>query len=514
MNAATGLPIPRVLVRFNDRALLTDHEGKFEFDQVTDITVNLQITKPGFSTSIDPSDPPNQFFQLNQLTGPIELRLYPEALATGTVTDPNDIPLSNISVQALRGTYDELVHRWMVVAQAQTDLHGNFRLPVPAGDYKIETRYVARSSEDGEAVLPASALGPAAGSDSQVIHLRSGEERHFDLHPAVRRSYPVLLRMETGSEHGFPQITARTSDGISFNVGVVASRSPGRATIYLPSGTYKLSARIQNTDAVEIAETSVTVTGAETVLEDSPESSTTAGTVLRFVATPSIPVELHLDSSATSDNSQRPSLAASGVLTDQFSNQGSPTAMQLGLTLQRVDQDEGTATVNLMPARGGLPSFAAPPGRYRLLARGFSQWYVKTASYGSSDLLGQDLVVAASATGTTIHLLVSNQTGTLQGNAKLKGQVCRGCWIYLISSAPSATPIYTLRSNGNDGSYSRANLPPGSYQAIAFEHRYSAELADPAALASFSTYLQSVTVSAGAQSALDLSVVPQAEMQP
>src|SRR3954454_16064234 len=35
LNAASGLPIPRALVQLSGRSLLTDHEGKFEFDQFT-----------------------------------------------------------------------------------------------------------------------------------------------------------------------------------------------------------------------------------------------------------------------------------------------------------------------------------------------------------------------------------------------------------------------------------------------------------------------------------------------
>ncbi len=38
INSATGAPIPRALVRMNgmnNRAMLTDHEGKFRFEQLT-----------------------------------------------------------------------------------------------------------------------------------------------------------------------------------------------------------------------------------------------------------------------------------------------------------------------------------------------------------------------------------------------------------------------------------------------------------------------------------------------
>src|SRR5580704_11575167 len=72
INSVTGVPIPRALVRFNNRAMLTDHEGKFRFEQVTGLQfgqttstfVNLQVTKPGYYASSDPMDPGNQSFQL------------------------------------------------------------------------------------------------------------------------------------------------------------------------------------------------------------------------------------------------------------------------------------------------------------------------------------------------------------------------------------------------------------------------------------------------------------------
>ena len=59
INSASGTPIPRALVRMNvapnNRAMLTDHEGKFRFEQLTGLQfsqttstfVNLQVTKPG-----------------------------------------------------------------------------------------------------------------------------------------------------------------------------------------------------------------------------------------------------------------------------------------------------------------------------------------------------------------------------------------------------------------------------------------------------------------------------------
>jgi hypothetical protein len=516
INAATELPVPRALVRFNDRAMLTDHEGKFLFDQVTDANVNFQVTKPGYSMSSDPNDSPNTFFRLDQITAPVELRLYPDGLITGTVTAPDGELLARVAVQARRSTFDDPGRRWTTVAQTQTDLHGEFRLPVSAGDYRIETRYLTRNESDREAIMPVSLPAPAAGGGPQTIHLHSGEEQHFELRPAVRRTYPVPLSIENAAERGFPSITARANDGTSFNVQVVPSRTPGRANLFLPTGSYRLAARMQTPEAMEVAETSVTVTGSEAVLADA-----SGGTVLRFVPIPLIPVELVIDPSATSDNGNQQGGRPGPSLQFKQSSQNQPNPMQFGLTLQsdnqNPDEDEASASINLTTPRNGnsngTPGFTAPPGSYRLVARGSGPWFIKSASSGTSDLLTQSFVVAAGSGSGTIRLIVGNQAGTLHGTVTLKGQPSAQSWIYLIPNFPSATPFYSQRGN-NDGSFYASYLPPGTYQAIAFEHRHSADYTDPAVLAPFSTFARSVTITAGVSPSLNLNAVPQAELQP
>jgi hypothetical protein len=86
--------------------------------------------------------------------------------------------------------------------------------------------------------------------------------------------------------------------------------------------------------------------------------------------------------------------------------------------------------------------------------------------------------------------------------------------VYLIpTGANNAQPVIALRSNST-GSYAAAHLPPGSYQAIAFERRHSANYRDPASLAPFSSYVHSVTVNAGDKPTLNLDAVPVAEVAP
>jgi len=487
INAKTGAPVPRALVRMNSRAVLTDHEGKFRFDQNTDTTANIQVIKPGFSASTEMQESGNLSLQAAQMALPIELRIYPEALLTGTVLAPDGTPLPQISVTAQRSFYDDVAgHRWMNAGQGQTDSHGDFRIPVQAGEYRLETRYVPEDRTTGQAILPVMVPSESSSNTSQTIRIHSGEELHFELRPAISPTHTVIATTQSSGGRDFLRISARSSSGGTLQVNPQANGGAGETRIQLPQGTYTLTAMRNNPESPEQAETTVTV----------PDHDI-SGVVLQFSPVPSIPVELVVDSSVTSDNSQTP-----------------PTLPQLGLMLQSdlQDPERGDATIHPTTRRDQSFVFAAAPGSYRLQGRNTGTWYIKSATYGDSDLLQQDLVVVPGAAGAPIRVVVSDQTAALQGTVNLNGNPSQ-CWVYLIPTGASAQSVITLRSS-NTGSYNSAHLPPGSYQAIAFERRHSANYRDPESLAPFNNYVRSVTVNAGDKPTLNLDAVPVAEVTP
>jgi len=485
INASTGAPVPRALVRLNNRAVLTDHDGKFRFDQNTEAAANVLVTKPGYAASTEVQEAGNVFLQGAQLGVPLELRLYPEALLTGTVLAPDGTPIPRISVSAMRSFFDDTGHRWVPVGQEQTDSHGNFRLPVPAGDYRVETRYTPMDRTTGEAVLPVSAPGGNSSSTSDsAIHLHSGEEQHFELRPAVTPTHTVTIMTPSSGGRDFVRISARSSTGSTLQVNPMGGGG-GETRVQLPQGTYTLMARKNNPDNPEEAETTVTV----------PDHDI-SGVVLQFAPIPSIPVEEITDSSATSDNGNP------------------PTVQQLGLMLQgeQMDPDRGDSAVRSVTRKDQSVVFTAAPGTYRLQGRSTGAWYIKSATYGDSDLLKDDLVVVPGASGTPIRVVVSNVTGSLQGTVNLNGSPA-ACWVYLIPNSPNVQSVISLRSS-TTGSYTSPHLPPGSYQVVAFERRHSANYRDPASLAPFSSHVHSVTVNAGDKPTLNLDAVPVAEVTP
>jgi len=483
MNATTDQPVRRALVRLNTRAVLTDSEGKFRFEQNKETSANILVTKPGFYASAEYGDSGNLYLQSAQLAAPLELRIYPEALLIGVVLAPDGTPLPDVSVTAMRRVYDDMGTRWVPSEQRQTDLHGAFRIPVPAGEYRVQTGYSPRNAAIGEAVLPVVVPAGSASNTSQLIRIHSGEEQTFELRPAISPLHTVGIS-QSPPDRGFVRISARSSNGGTMQVSPLPAGG-GETKMQLPQGTYALTVRTMgDTNASELAETTVTV----------PDHDI-SGVVLRFSPLPSIPVELLIDESSSSDTSP-------------------PGLAQLGLSLQseQADSDGGSSSVGLSPRTNQSFFFSASPGSYRLVGRNSGAWFIKSASYGDSDLLEQDLVVAPGASGTPIRIVVSNQTAALQGTLHLNGDPVAG-WVYLIPNRRSAQLEYSTRANST-GSYSYAHLPPGSYQAIAFQRRHLVDYRDPESLTPFGNHVQSVTINVGDKPTLNLDVVPAAEVIP
>jgi hypothetical protein len=484
VNAVTDQPIPRALVQIAGHSLLTEHDGKFEFTGLTETTATIRATKPGFYEGPEPFAN-SRSVTLNNSGEEIQIRLYPEALLTGTVSAPNGDPLPQVSVQALRRMDDAFGSRWMVSAQTNTDSDGQFRLPLPGGDYIVETQYQAERPGVHEAILPM--LLPAAGSSggqqaaTSTMHLASGTEQHLDLRPQLRASHAVHIRID--GDQGRPQIEVHMTNGLTFMTGTRPSESPGEVVASLPSGTYTLSAMSANGDLTTYGETRVTVGDHDVT-----------GVELHMTRVAPLTAELTVDPVAASDNPP-------------------PTVQQLGIFFSRTNSSASPMNQNmfLQQGRNSPAGVTLLPGTYRLRAQGSGQWFIEAATLGGTDLLAQDLVVDSASSSVPLHLVVNNQTATLKSTVKLNGQPA-ACWVYLVATTPSATPVINAMSAA-DGTLTREYLPPGSYRVLAFETRQSINLTDPAIAQEYAPYVKSVTVAAGETGNLDLDAVPAAEVK-
>lgn len=473
-NAVSGAPIARVLVQLGPAAAFTDHDGKFA---LTDVPGGgggtVELTKPGYFTSPEHTDPPVVQVTATQLANPLELRLYPEALLTGTVVAQDGAPLSGVQVTARRLATEDLLRRFETVASVETDSHGAFRLAVPAGDYQVATQFVATAPETGLSILPAVAPSGVGGS---TMHVGSGEQQQVELRPHTGAPHTVGLAVQGLSERS-PTLTLSTANGATWQIGAGSGAESDQTTVRLPSGSYHLSIAASGGDTLSYGEARLTV----------PDHDI-SGIAVQLAPVAPIPVEVSVDGHASP-----------GAV---------PSAQELGLQLVPEQQEfaarrEDTIRLQTRPGRG--PVLQPHPGRFRLVAAPRSSWYIVSASYGGAEVLGQSLTVNAGSGSPPLQLVVSNVMGSLEGQVTAVGSPA-SAWIDLLPTFPSATPVISLRS-ASDGSFSLPSVQPGSYLGLALEHRTGADLADPAVRGSLGVRTQTVTVQPGTKATLDLDVL-------
>ncbi|WP_260705259.1 carboxypeptidase-like regulatory domain-containing protein [Edaphobacter flagellatus] len=494
LNAVSKAPVPRALVQLNGRAVLTDHEGKFTFSQFDGSGLTggrfIQVQKPGYYAASDGNAILVASISSDQLASPITLQMYPESLLTGTLIASDGTPLSRVSVTARRLTYSDTGQQWTPAGVNMTNSRGEFRLAVAPGDYKVETGYQPRMAGTSKSIIPSIYPAVSSSNTSDFIHLAAGAEEHLDLRPELVPTYPVSLRIDPSPDRGFPMIMAQSSTGATFPVSFSRFATEGSRRIELPAGTYTLTATINAGEASEYGETTVTVT---------PQNTSEA--ILHLAPAPTIPVQIIADQSQSS--------------TSSTSDNAPPSLQQMGLMLsdtQHAGLIRGNGQAILTTGADHVSYFRPAPGTYRLVSHSGGRWYVKAAAYGTTDLLTQDLVVTQGSGNSPIVLTVSNQTGALQGTTVSAGVPSSG-WVYLIPTGPSAASVFPMRSN-SDGTYNFAYLPPGDYQAIAFEQRHQDNYRNREALSHYSTYIKTITINAGNKASLDLVAVPASEVAP
>lgn len=348
VNGLTGAPVSRALVRLGSRSVLTDAAGSFAFPAFSGTQAALQVTRPGYATSEDDPDQRAPTV-IHDLTAPIAVRIYPDAILTGVVTGSDRLPVAHAQVILLHETFrDGSSPRLFPAAFTQTDSHGEYRFREPPGRYRIQIPYLARAGEDGTTLLP-TAFPEAQGTDlPPTFQLRTNEQRRIDLHVLTAESYPVRFRTGQDGTHSNPRVMVRTASGSVFSVFARSVRErPGEYEILLPSGSYQIRATMEDREAdarnaqIE-ADASITVAGGP--LE---------GVSLRFAPLPAVPIEVSYEAAADSSTQVSP-----------------PRLNSLGLRLQRVqagDQLEGQDTM-LGGAVSETPVVQIEPGTYRLRA--------------------------------------------------------------------------------------------------------------------------------------------------
>ncbi len=496
VNALTGAAIPRALVTLNSRTVLSDAEGNFSFPQFqpngSGVQAYVLAQKPGFAAALNPLESMAQQ-AVADVTAPLELKLYPDGLISGRVTNARGEPLSKLQVTVFRESGDDTQTRMQPVGLTMTDSHGEYRFDQPPGHYAVLLRYTSHGDDPEEVVLPVRFPEQSESSGAGSFPLSPGEQRTVDIQAKTGFAVPVTLKTDdSGERFGGLRVQALAGSGSSLSLDAQASRSPGEYRVDLPPGVYSLHAARQVRDRRMEAESRVTV------LEHG-----TAPVTLHFAELPLLPVQVVLDTSASG--------STSGLQATQGITAQAPTPATFNLRLQKIAAAEEDEFSEIgLSSTGNNFFFEAGPGRYQLLSQGGGNWFIERASYGATDLLSHPLAVSSGAGGEIIRLTVSSAIGQVAGTVRRNGAGASG-YVYLFPHEASLTTLYPVRSEA-DGTFSH-RLPPGTYTAVAFDHRYPGDLHDPAIKAEMLRLGATVQVTAGGQASVDLDQQPIEEVK-
>lgn len=482
INARTNAPIARALVKFGQRAVLTNHDGVFLFPQVTSVSGVLVPRKEGFYGS--PSgDTVVQTITTFTPESPVDVMLYPEAVISGVVASASGEGLSNFIVTMRRSTFDEYGHHWQATATTHTDSSGAYRQVLAPGDYSVQARTFGRARGDGEMYLPVSVPADSA-SIADALHVKMGDQAQVNLRPEARKGYVVSIASDADAARGFPRLVAYNANGMAISLAPMPEPgAPGTFRVVLPNGSYRLAATMQSKNATEEGEAQVTVAGRDV-----------GGVVLHYNQTPRLPVEVSVEP---------------GVSTDTVTI---PNARTLGLMLAaKVTNGDGVEqTYPVMTGQDKIDGFVVPHGAYQLQMRTLGPWYVTAADYGGSNLLTEDLVAGLGGGGQPIRVRISNQTASVTGTVTVNG-LAGPAYVYLVATMPSAHPVMMVRAN-TDGSFTRSSIQPGAYRVLATELKLALDPRAPATLTRFLGKVQVVTADSATKQTVTLEAVPAKEM--
>jgi Carboxypeptidase regulatory-like domain len=502
INAITGSPIPRSLVKLNQRAALTDHEGRFEFKNViteSQPAYQLSAEKPGFFGNNERlavlyaqelktmgSDP----------NAVITLRLYPEAIISGTVQGSDGGPLSNGSIELRKHAIVDGRRQWQNVSQARLNAEGEFRFAnLQPGDYSVvaQIREQQNLTTDGQVGYLPERYPPSAAADDIVpLHLSTGQQASIELTPGAERLYAVTGYV-LGSRGARGSFQVRSSNGEVRSVSPNFNPQTGSFRLLLPNGSHEISAifyqdggpnRIGMFGTAQVSVGERDVEGVSIVLQQ----------------TTTIPITVEMQPVAplatTSGDGQLSSFPNLSVQLLPLSSSAFPQGMW-----SRQENQGGQAVLS-------IPNVI--PGRYAVVAHAGGEWYIKSITYGASDLARDPLNIAPSAGSDPIRVVLQNDTG--QVKVRMSGNEQPGIgYLYLIPAEPSATSLRTsVVSTGAAGmntALSFTSVPPGNYFLLAYDQPHDLAYRDPEVLRQLSSIGKSVTVPGNGEVDVDVELL-------
>jgi hypothetical protein len=504
VDSVTGEPISRALVQIGGQyAMLTDHDGHFEFDGVALPGIPPWAMKPGYFSQ----DRLNRFTTLaadstfsQSDTESVVVKLVPEAIVSGTVTGQDGNPLEGIPVQLKTLATQDGLSRWRPRMQTRTNAEGQYRFAeLEAGKYVVTTGFHTEGLADSQAAfgyIPARypPLGGGSSSSETAMVLKPGDHTVADLAPEAEKLFPVSGTIAGYGESRGVGFRVETASGEEFHPAARFRPQTGEFHMMLPGGSYEVTATAYMRQGPMEARREVTVPQAPV-----------GGVSFTMEPYATIPLDIEMNTV------NQPSDGSGQLMgTTPQSNFGG------NISLTSANGEGFTPFLSARPMRGSGDTGTGPlaidnvsPGRYVLRADPPSPWYVASASCGGVDLTHDELLIGGGSVGCSIHVVMRNDSGSAHVTVRDSGQsqasaVQRALYVYAVPLGNLAQPIVTF--NQQNGDFSADGLAPGRYLVLALDHRVDLPYRDPEAMRAYAELGQEISVTANGKADVEVAI--------
>jgi hypothetical protein len=500
VNSVTGRPIARALVQAGQNAMLTDSDGRFEFRDVPDNA--LFVNKPGYFWE-NLGAMTGWPLAVPEKPGPLELRLVPEAILSGHVTDPSGAPLEGVSVMLRTLTVSNGLKHWEQRGGTTTNAEGEFRIAeLQAGEYAIQTALKLDGPPEGDAAAGyAPADYPVLGANGAgALQVHAGDQLEAEISTRLEKLYPVSVVVNGLSENTFPSFTVRTAGGVEINPALRMYGQIGTVRMLLPSGTFEMYAF-----ANELPQ--LVQSGERRVLSRVPQQFMAQQSVtvaegpvsgLRMTLEPmaAVPVEVALERTAKAQASDANPLQFNFSLLSA----GADAAMTYGAeSMDPTHPTQGLQTGDQIVIRNVLP------GQYVLQGGGQQPWYIASAVCGGTDLTREPFMISGSAAGCSMHVVLRDDAASLK--VSLSDAITGGrAFVHAIPLNNLTRDVQSVWA-GVDGEVSFDGLAPGQYLLLATRQVAQLAFRDAESLRRYETEGKRIDLSPGEKTEIRLDVI-------
>jgi hypothetical protein len=511
VNSATGKPLPRALVQVAGRALLTGRQGDFAFGNLSAGTVQVQVSKPGFfalgTSPLSRESLLTTIVTVGADSGPIELKLAPEAIITGRVTNQDDEPLERALVQVLTYTSTNGDPQLRPASgNVLSDEDGNFRIAnLPAGRYYVAVKAgtVARGILGAQTQQVSEAYpllvyypGTEELTAAVMMDLAPGQQMETPFSLALRPAYNVVGKVEAaGESKGLDPPMIIDGTGQSLLVAEKFNAKTGEFEFPLvPPGAYMV--RLSGRDAKDH-----TLFAHHKITVSKPVAD------LKLSLWSGLDLQVLVHGEFTKPRPSRTCSYRTAEGNHQVTDCSDYPVVRLELTA--VDALVPPFTTDYEPMRnpGELVVRGVLPGRYFVHAQGMLGGYAQSVRCGRQDLLQEPLTVAEGGTISPIEVTVRDDPATLKVTLRVAKPGQNTTVLLYAEGAllPSAKNRVMSRSQTSQTSFSQ--LAPGSYKVFAFDSMDGIDYDRPDTLAKYAAQAAHITLAANQEGSIMVDVI-------